>query len=87
VLAAVAGAHPAPRTVILDFAAVSDVDSTGDLALAELRRTLDTGGVRLVVARATGSVRGAMRSDGVVDALGPDSVFRTVHDAVAAVSG
>jgi SulP family sulfate permease len=87
VLAAVATAEPAPRTVILDFAAVPDVDSTGDLALAELRGILDSGGVRLLLARATGSVRGMMRSDGVVDALGPESVFPTVRDAVAALGG
>jgi SulP family sulfate permease len=85
VLAKVAACDPAPEVVILDFAAVADVDSTGDTALAELKRTLNDRGVRLVVARATGTVRELMRADGVVEELGPENVFPTVRDAANAV--
>jgi MFS superfamily sulfate permease-like transporter len=87
VLAKVAAADPPPRTVILDFAAVSDVDSTGDAALEELKRTLEGRGIRVLLARTTGSVRGLMQSDGAVDALGPDAVFGTVRDAAASSTG
>ena len=83
VLARVTAADPSLTTVILDFAAVPEVDSTGDAALSDLRKTLAARGVRLLLARATGSVRGDMRADGVVQALDPDCVFATVRDAVA----
>ncbi len=87
VLATVAAADPPPSTVILDFAQVADVDSTGDAALADLRRTLGDRGVRLQLSRATGAVIELMRADGVVDALGPENIFPTVRDAVAALGG
>jgi MFS superfamily sulfate permease-like transporter len=71
--------------VILDFEAVSDVDSTGDAALADLKRTLAERDVGLLVARAPGPVRELMRVDGVEQALGTESIFPTVNDAVTTV--
>lgn len=85
VLAKVTAADPPPATVILDFAAVSDVDSTGDAALADLKRTLGERGVQLLLARTTATLRRLMRADGTVAAIGSDNVFPTVRDAVAAL--
>jgi high affinity sulfate transporter 1 len=85
VLARVATTDASLTAVVLDFAAVPEVDSTGDAALSGLRRTLETRRVRLLLAGATSSVRGDMRADGVVQALGPDCIFATVRDAVASL--
>jgi SulP family sulfate permease len=87
VLAAVAAADPPPRAVILDFAAVPEVDSTGDAALADLVRTLDRRDVQVALARAMGSPRGLMQIDGVAAALAEGRIVPTVRDAVAALEG
>jgi high affinity sulfate transporter 1 len=85
VLAAVAAADPPPRAVVLDFAAVPEVDSTGDAALADLVRTLERRDLQVALARAVGSPRGLMRIDGVAAALGEGRIFPSVRDAVAAL--
>jgi len=85
VLSRVMTADPPHETVILDFGAVSDVDSTGNAALVELQRTLGDRGIRLLLARPTGSVRRLMGIDGAVEAIGADNVFPTVRAAVAAL--
>jgi len=82
VLAAVEQAEPPPKAVILDFAAVPDIDSTGDTELQELTRMLEQRGVQLVLARATGTTRELMRIDGVIAAVGQERVFPTVRAAV-----
>lgn len=87
VLARVAAADPPHAAVILDFGAVSDVDSTGSAALADMKRTLAGRGVQLLLAHPTGSVRRLMSLDGVVAAVGEDNVFATVRAAVAALEG
>jgi len=87
VLSRVTIADPPHTTVILDFGAVSDVDSTGSAALVELHRTLGDRGVRMLLARPTASVRRLMGLDGAVEAIGPDNVFPTVRAAVAALEG
>jgi len=86
VLEAVTEAVPSPSVVILDFEAVSYVDSTGSAALAALKDTLDDRGVVLAVARAMGAARDLLRRDGIVAALGEDHFFATVSDAVVALS-
>jgi len=75
---------PRLATAILDFEAVPEVDSTGDAALSDLRRTLKIA-VWTPPGRSYGSVRGDLRTDGVVQALGPDCVFAMVRDAVASL--
>jgi SulP family sulfate permease len=80
--ASVAAADAPPRTLILDFAAVADVDTTGSQALRTLRSEYD-GGTALLLARVSGTVRDALRADGTLAAIGEDRVFPTIRDAVS----
>jgi SulP family sulfate permease len=82
VLEAVAAADPPPHAVVLDFEAVPDLDSTGEAALAELRRTLEDRDMEIVIARALGDTREWLESDGI----GAGSLYPTVEAAVAALA-
>ena len=84
-LARVHAAEPPPRTVILDFEAVSQVDVTGAQTLRSVHDTLDALGIRLIVARAKGSVRDALRRSGTVDVLGEDNLVPSVDVALEAI--
>ncbi len=86
VLARVHAAEPRPGTVILDFEAVGQVDVTGAEALRSLHDTLDTLGIRLIVARAKSGVRGVLHRNGVADALGEDGFAPTVELALEAAA-
>jgi high affinity sulfate transporter 1 len=84
VLARVRAAEPRPGTVILDFEAVGHVDVTGAEALRSLHDSLDTLGIRLIVARAKSNVRGALHRHGVADVLGEENFTPTVARALEA---
>ena len=85
VLARVHAAQPRPRTVVLDFEAVGQVDVTGAEAVRAVHDTLDTLGIRLIVARAKSSVRGALHRHGIADVLGEDSLVPSVDSAIEAI--
>ena len=76
--------EPPPHTVVLDFEAVSQIDVTGAQTLLSVHDTLDTRGIRLIVARAKSSVRNALRRNEILDLLGEDNLVPSVHLAVAA---
>jgi SulP family sulfate permease len=82
VLEAVEAADPPPRAVVLDFEAVPDVDSTGEAAIAELKRTLEGREMQVVIARPAGDTREWLQSDGI----GTGSLYPTVEGAVAALA-
>jgi high affinity sulfate transporter 1 len=82
VLARVRAAEPRPGTVIIDFEAVGHVDVTGAEALRSLHDSLDTLGIRLIVARAKSNVRGALHRHGVADVLGEENFTPTVARAL-----
>jgi MFS superfamily sulfate permease-like transporter len=84
VLARVHAAEPRPGTVILDFEAVGHVDVTGAEALRSLHDTLDGLGTRLIIARAKGSVRGALHRHGIADVIGEENFAPTVDRALEA---
>ena len=84
-LARIRAAEPPPHTVILDFEAVSQVDVTGAQTLLSVHDTLDTRGIRLIVARAKSSVRDALRRNGILDVLGEDNLAPSVDRAVQAI--
>jgi len=79
-----AAADPPPRALVLDFAAIADVDTTGSQALRDLRSEFD-GRTSLLLARVNATVRETLRADGTLAAVGEDHVFATVRDAVAAL--
>ena len=86
-LARVRAAEPPPGTVVLDFEAVSQVDVTGAQTLQTVNDTLDTLGVRLIIARAKSRVRDALRRSGTVDILGEDNFAPSVDAALEAIQG
>jgi MFS superfamily sulfate permease-like transporter len=85
VLARVHAAEPPPGTVILDFEAVGHVDVTGAEALRSVHETLHALGIRLIVARAKSTVRGALHRHGIADVLGDDNFAATVEQALQAI--
>jgi sulfate permease, SulP family len=84
-LARIRAAEPPPRTVVLDFEAVSQVDVTGAQTLLSVHDTLEARGIRVIVARAKSSVRDALRRNGIVDVLGEDNLAPNVDRAVQAI--
>jgi SulP family sulfate permease len=82
VLSRVHAAEPRPGTVILDFEAVGHVDVTGADALRSVHDTLSALEIRLIVARAKSSVRGALQRYGIAGVLGEDAFAPTVDRAV-----
>ena len=84
-LARIRAAEPPPHTVILDFEAISQVDVTGAQTLRSVHDALETRGIRLIVARAKGSVRESLRRNGILEVLGEENLAPTVDRAVAAI--
>ena len=84
-LARVRAAEPPPRTVVLDFEAVSQVDVTGAQTLESVHDTLDTLGIRLIVAARRARVRDALRRSGILDVLGEDNLTPNVDGALEAI--
>src|SRR3954462_1235003 len=87
VLARVHAAEPRPATVILDFEGVGVVDVTGAAALRSVHDTLEGLEIRLIVAQAKSSVRGALDRGGLAEVLGEDNLLPTVERAVEACAG
>jgi high affinity sulfate transporter 1 len=84
-LARIRAADPPPRTVVLDFEAVSQLDVTGGQTLRSVHDTLEARGIRLIVARAKSTVRASMRRNGITDLLGEDNLAPTVAGAIEAI--
>jgi sulfate permease, SulP family len=85
VLARIRAADPPPHTVILDFEGVSQLDVTGAQTLLSVHDTLETRGIRLIIARAKSTVRNSMRRNGITDVLGEDDLAATVAGAVETI--
>src|SRR3954447_14661100 len=84
-LARIRAADAPPRTVVLDFEAVSQLDVTGAQTLRSVHDTLEVRGIRLIIARAKSTVRASMRRNGITDLLGEDNVAPTVDGALDAI--
>ena len=84
-LARVRALDPPPHTVILDFEAISQLDVTGAQILRSVHDTLETRGIRLIVARARSTVRGTLRRNGIIDLLGEGNLVPTVDRAVDSI--
>jgi SulP family sulfate permease len=84
-LARVRALDPPPHTVILDFEAISQLDVTGAQTLRSVHDTLETLGIRLIVARAKSTVRETLRRNGIIDLLGEDNLAPTVDRAVQTI--
>jgi high affinity sulfate transporter 1 len=76
---AVAGAATKPRWLLLDADSTLFLDITGAEALEEIRAELERGGIVLAVARAKGLFRTVLERSGLVERIGKERVFSTVH--------
>lgn len=77
---------PPPRTLVLDFEAISHLDVTGAEALRQIHDSLEREGVHLVIARANGSVRTAMERTGVLGVIGSGNVVTSVREGAEMTS-
>lgn len=81
-------AAPAPlRLVVIEANGVLDVDFTGSLILQQTIAQLHRRGIAVAIARLE-SMRAMQAADrtGLIEALGPDRVFRSVQQAIDAIS-
>jgi sulfate permease, SulP family len=71
--------------VVLDAAGVSDIDYTGLQALRDLVTELGQRGVTVAIARASHLVHHNLKHGAILQQLGPDNLFPSVDQAVAAL--
>lgn len=72
-------------TVILDADGMSDIDFTGMRALRDLTTELSQRGVTIGIARASHLVHHDLKRGALLQVLGPDHLFASVEEAVAAL--
>ncbi len=75
---------PPPRTILVDAAAVTHIDTTAIDMLGDLHDELSDEGISLEFARIKGPVRATLVRAGLYDRFGPESFYRTVESGVAA---
>jgi sulfate permease, SulP family len=73
-----------PRWIILDAAAIDDIDYTGGKTLAELADELRAHGIVLALAEVDGKVRTQLDTFGISSKVGPEHIYDTVQDALDA---
>ena len=79
---------PAPlRNVIVNLAPVAMIDVTAMEVLGQLHASSVKHGRRLVLAGVRDPVRDALERSGLLLVLGEENIFRSVGQAVAAVTG
>jgi SulP family sulfate permease len=81
---AIAGARPPIRWLVFDAEALSHVDATGVRMLTELIEALRDESITFVFARLHSAPSERLRDAGVLDLVGEDHNYSTVHGAVAA---
>jgi anti-anti-sigma factor len=72
------------RAVVLDFEAVTFIDSQGAEQLAGIHRLVESYGAALRLARVKPPVLAVLRADGFIDRIGEDHLHGNVHRAVEA---
>jgi len=85
VLELVDSAQPRPRWFVLSAEAISQLDSTGAMALDELNGELQARGVQLVIARPKQYMRRYGKALGLGDRIGMENIFFSIRSAVAAI--
>jgi sulfate permease, SulP family len=81
---AVAGARPPLRWLVFDAEALSHVDATGVSMLTELIESLREESITFVFARLHSPISENLKEAGVLDLVGEDHLYPTVHAAVRA---
>lgn len=72
--------------VVLDIGAVTAVDTSGMIALSELKKTLEKRSLRLVLANPVSDVADKLYRSEAWELFGSESIYMNVGEAVAAVS-
>jgi MFS superfamily sulfate permease-like transporter len=80
----VESSSPRPRTILVDAAAVTHIDTTAVDVLTELDNELSAERIRLAFARIKGPVHDILTRAGLVELLGPESFYPTLESGVAA---
>lgn len=84
---AVRGAPDRVTTLVFDAESVTDLDTSGAQAFADVVSELREQGIRFVLARSRITFEEQLSKTGLADVLPPEDRFATVRSAVAAVSG
>jgi MFS superfamily sulfate permease-like transporter len=80
----VENAAPPVEWFILDAEAITDIDTTGEEALAQTVERLKKKGITFAIARASDPIPDLLKHYELLDLIGEDRVFPTNHAAVAA---
>jgi sulfate permease, SulP family len=80
----VESSSPRPRTILVDAAAVTHIDTTAIDVLTELHNELSAERIRLAFARIKSPVHDILTRAGLVELLGPESFYPTLESGVAA---
>ena len=75
-----------PHAIVLDAAAMGDIDYTGATTLKTVIEELVERKIELVVARAGRTVTANLKQSGILEVLGDSRIFDTVDEAVRAVA-
>ncbi|HET9018063.1 MAG TPA: SulP family inorganic anion transporter [Acetobacteraceae bacterium] len=84
VRALVAGAPAKLRWIVVEAGAITDLDYSAARSLRDLLDELAAQGIRVAFARVGPYLRADMDRHRITAAIGPDRVFTTLHEAVAA---
>jgi MFS superfamily sulfate permease-like transporter len=83
----VAHAPEPVRWLIVDAAAITDIDYSAARMLLDLRAELRRKGVDVAFARVVAPLRADMDRHGITAAVGVERIFPTLHEALAALHG
>lgn len=83
--ALVAQAPMPVRWLVIDGGAITALDYSAARTLRELCRELARSGVTLIFARVSTYLRSDMDRHAITEVIGPSRIFRTLHEALAAV--
>ncbi|MCI4680325.1 STAS domain-containing protein [Rhodoblastus acidophilus] len=79
-------AAPSPiRHFVIDAGALTDIDFSAARSLRDLLAELATKNVEVVMGRVSADLRNDLDRHGIVEALGADRIFSTLHQALTAV--
>ena len=76
--------HTDPRVLVISLRRVPFIDATGLQMLEEVIARLQQRKVKVLLAEANARVRGKLAKAGVADLVGPDAMFDTLKQALAA---
>jgi SulP family sulfate permease len=79
------GAPERVRWLVVDAAAITNIDYSAARTVRDLFETLRKRGVEIAFARVRAGLRADMERHGIVEVIGESAIFAKLHEAVAAV--